>query len=250
VTWVIAHRGASRDCPQNTFAAFDAALDHGCDGIELDVQLSLDGVPVVYHDRTLARAGGGRRRVHRTTLDELLRLDPGARHAPRFAGQRIPTLDEVLRRYAGRTRLLVEIKAREGHAGRSRHHELARKTALAVDERIPRGEGYLLSFDAGVLDACAEVAPDVPRVLNLRPGPVLDTAQRKRLGSLAGLSADVRGLTANFGAAVLHARRLLFAFTCNTPRTVRRAVEAGASGVMSDRPDWLGAWLRAEGGGP
>jgi len=248
VTWVIAHRGASRDCPENTFAAFDTALAHGCDGLELDVQLSLDGVPIVYHDKTLARAGGGRRRVHRSTLDELRRLDPGARHGSRFAGQRIPTLDEVLGRYSGRTRLLIEIKTREGHAGRLRHDELARKTALAVRDRAPRDEVFLLSFDVGVLDACADAAPDVPRVLNLRPGPVLDTALRLRLYSLAGLSADVRSLTENFGTAVLHAGGLLFAYTCNTSRTARRAAEAGATGIVSDRPDWLGVWLRAEGG--
>lgn len=248
MTWVIAHRGASRDCPENTFAAFDTALALGCDGLELDVQLTQDGIPVVYHDRTLTRAGGGRRRVHRSTLDELRRLDPGARHGSRFAGQRIPTLDEVLQRYAGRTRLLVEIKTREGREGRLRHRELAHKTALALRDRAPRGEAYLLSFDTGVLAACADVAPEVPRVLNLRPGPVLDTALRRRLGSLSGLSTDVRSLTRNFGAAVLHAGGLLFAYTCNTPRTARRAIEAGATGVMSDRPDWLGAWLRVEGG--
>ena len=54
--WVIAHRGAPRHYPDNTLAGFDRALRFPCDGIEFDVQLSRDGVPVVYHDRTLARA--------------------------------------------------------------------------------------------------------------------------------------------------------------------------------------------------
>ena len=75
----IAHRGASRDCPENTLAAFDEALRQGCDGIEMDLQLSRDGVPVIYHDRTLTRAGGGRHRVVSRDLAELRTLDVGAR---------------------------------------------------------------------------------------------------------------------------------------------------------------------------
>ena len=55
--WIVAHRGAGREAPENTRAAFDAALAHGVAGLEFDVQLSRDGVPVIYHDRTLARIG-------------------------------------------------------------------------------------------------------------------------------------------------------------------------------------------------
>ena len=110
--WVIAHRGASRDCPQNTLAAFDEALRQGADGIELDVQLSRDGIPVVYHDRTLTRAGGGRRRVAQLDFAELRQLDPGNRVDRRFRGQHLCSLEEVLQRYGRCTRLLVEIKIR------------------------------------------------------------------------------------------------------------------------------------------
>ena len=128
--WAIAHRGASRDRPENTLSAFDEALRRGADAIELDLQLSRDGVPVVYHDRTLARAGGGRRRMSQLTLAQLRRLDAGFR-SDAFGGERIPTLTAVLRRYARRTRLLLEIKTRE-RDGLQRHLELMRAVADQV----------------------------------------------------------------------------------------------------------------------
>ena len=66
MTWageIVGHRGAAGLAPENTLAAFDEALVQGCDAIELDLQLSRDEIPVVYHDRTLIRTGGGRVRV-------------------------------------------------------------------------------------------------------------------------------------------------------------------------------------------
>jgi glycerophosphoryl diester phosphodiesterase len=242
-TWAIAHRGASRDRPENTLAAFDEALRQGADAIELDLQLSRDGVPVVYHDRTLARAGGGRRRVARLALAELRRLDAG-RRSDRFRGQRIPTLAEVLRRYARRTRLLLEVKTREGAAGAERHLELMR----AVGEQVRRAKAQrrvlVLCFDTRVLELAARIAPGLRRVLNVRPPPVLSRGLRRRLGSLWALSADVRTLTPAYAAAVRRAGCRLLVFTCNTPAAVDRAVEAGAFGVMSDRPGWLAGRLR------
>lgn len=235
--WVVAHRGASRDCPENTRASFDAAVEQGCDAIELDLQLSRDGVPVVYHDRTLSRAGGGRRRVAQLDLAELRRLDAGLRGGARFRGEPIPTLSEVLARYAHRVTLLLEIKTREGLAGEARHLELARTVARQVRAGELEGRTLLLCFDAAVLDAASEEAPRLRRVLNVKPAPGLRLG--RRLDTLWAVSADVRTLTPRFAAAVRRAGRRLLVFTCNTPRALRRALAAGPDGVMSDRPGWL-----------
>jgi glycerophosphoryl diester phosphodiesterase len=244
---VIAHRGASRDCPENTLAAFDEALRQGAEGIELDVQLSRDGVPVVYHDRTLARAGGGRRRVAQLDLAELTVLDPGACAGPGFRGQRLPTLEAVLDRYGRRTLLLVEIKTREGRGGGSRHERLARSVAALVRERKLERQVLALSFDVGVLAAAVDASPRLRAVLNLDPPRRLGTALRESLAWLHGLSADVRSLTPGFGAEVAAAGRPLYVYTCNTERAVARALAAGAAGIMSDRPGWLAARLRVAG---
>jgi glycerophosphoryl diester phosphodiesterase len=101
---IIGHRGASGDAPENTLAAFDLAMAQNADGIEFDVHLSKDGVPVVIHDFTLKRTTSGRGRVRDHTAAELKRLDAGSwfnrrfpgRADPSYAGESIPTLAETL----------------------------------------------------------------------------------------------------------------------------------------------------------
>lgn len=100
----IGHRGASGEAPENTLAAFELALRQGADGIEFDVHLSADGIPVVIHDSRLNRTTSGRGRVRSHSLAELRHLDAGSwfnrRYPPlaraRYAGGEIPLLAEVL----------------------------------------------------------------------------------------------------------------------------------------------------------
>jgi glycerophosphoryl diester phosphodiesterase len=242
--WVIAHRGASRDRPENTLASFTEALRQGAEAIELDVQLSHDGIPVVYHDRTLARAGGGRRRVSETTFRELRRLDAAARFAGAGPRQRIPSLEQVLARFGGRTRLLVEIKVREGAPGATRHLQLAQAAASLVRQAKLEERVLLLCFAPEVLDACAREAPRVGRVLNLRSPTRLGPALARRLRRSFAFCADIRTLTPGFAAAVRRARRPLLTYTCNTRPAVERALACGVAGIISDRPRWLAETVR------
>jgi glycerophosphoryl diester phosphodiesterase len=96
MTRIIAHRGAATVAPENTLAAFRAATLLGADGVELDVHASSDDEPVVIHDHDVARTTNGRGEVRTLDLAALKRLDAGAKFAPAFRGERIPTLDEVL----------------------------------------------------------------------------------------------------------------------------------------------------------
>ena len=95
---VCGHRGACGYAPENTFAAFKLALEQGAKWIEFDVQLSRDGVPVILHDDTLERTTdrGGPRAPAELSLSELKELDAGSWFSQDYAGERIPTLDEVL----------------------------------------------------------------------------------------------------------------------------------------------------------
>src|SRR5216684_4181789 len=94
--WVIAHRGASGHSPENTMAAFRRAVELGARFIETDLHLSRDGEIVAIHDPTLDRTTSGRGPVMAHSLDELRQLDAGSWFSPEFAGERIPTLDEIL----------------------------------------------------------------------------------------------------------------------------------------------------------
>lgn len=109
--WIIAHRGASAVAPENTMAAFERAFRDRADGIELDVRLSADGVPVVFHDQHLSRIAGAAGNVHALTLSELRQYSVGAWFSPAFASERIPTLAQALDLARGRGIVNVEIKS-------------------------------------------------------------------------------------------------------------------------------------------
>lgn len=142
MTQIWAHRGASREAPENTLPAFERALSQDADGVEFDVQLTADGVPVVIHDETLERTTDGRGRVVAYSLDQLRRLDASAGMAG-FAGVRVPTLDEVLELVAPTgVAINVELKnSVEDYPG------LEEKVLAAVAEAAPAGHVVLSSFN-------------------------------------------------------------------------------------------------------
>ncbi len=107
---VIAHRGAARLAPENTLTAFRLAADLGADAVELDARLTADGEVVVLHDKLLDRTTNGSGLVSRRTRQELQTLDAGAKSGPGFAGERIPTLDQVFEAVGSRVLINVELK--------------------------------------------------------------------------------------------------------------------------------------------
>jgi len=237
--WVIAHRGASAERPENTRAAFDLALKAGPEAIELDLQRARDGVPVVWHDRTLRKAGLPRRRVAGLTRAELSALDAGGWFGPAFAGERIPTLEAVLDGYGGRLDLMLEIKLRGGRRSAAGHRALARDVAARVAGRGLTDRTFLLCFGLEVLEAARERVPEARCVWNLDAAPRLTAALKRRIAPLAALCLNVRALTPAFVDRVHGLGKPVLTFTCDTPRDVARALAAGADGIITDRPAWL-----------
>ena len=107
---IIAHRGASADAPENTLTAIQLAWRQSADAAEIDVQLTADGQLVAIHDETLLRTGGVDWAVKDYTLAQLKTLDIGSWKSPQFAGERIPTLAEVLDIVPLGKRLFIEVK--------------------------------------------------------------------------------------------------------------------------------------------
>jgi len=110
---IIAHRGAPNHAPENTIASFDRALALGFHHMELDAQLSSDGIAMVFHDDILDRTSDGIGPLAKQSMAELRSLDAGAWFSDAFRGQRIPTLEEVLARYRGKAYLHLELKSSE-----------------------------------------------------------------------------------------------------------------------------------------
>ncbi len=109
----IAHRGFSGKYPENTMIAFEMAVKAGCDGIETDVQLTKDGVPVICHDETIDRTTNGTGFIKDYTYKELQRFDAGIKFSDEFKGIKIPTLDEFLQ-YAKDKNLYINLELKNG----------------------------------------------------------------------------------------------------------------------------------------
>jgi glycerophosphoryl diester phosphodiesterase len=158
---IIAHRGYRAKYPENTLASFKAALDAGSGMLELDVMLTRDRKMVVIHDATLERTTDGNGQVSSYTLQELKELDAGSWFDPRFAGERLPALDEVLDLVRGRALLNIEIKSNAYEA----HHppdaiekqvvELVRRKNALTSVLISSFEWKILESVASMEDAPA-----------------------------------------------------------------------------------------------
>ena len=111
----IAHRGFSGRYPENTLASFRAAVELGCGWMELDVRRTADGAIVVIHDKTVDRTTNGTGDVSAMTWDELRSLDAGSWKGAEFAGERIPSLEEVLTLVNGRAQVVIELKLPTEH---------------------------------------------------------------------------------------------------------------------------------------
>ena len=107
---IVAHRGASRDAPENTIPAFQLAWEQGADAIEGDFHLSKDGEIVCFHDANTERAAGTQLVVRQSTLAELKKLDVGASHGAAFKGTRIPTIAEVFATIPQGKKIFIEVK--------------------------------------------------------------------------------------------------------------------------------------------
>jgi len=152
---IIGHRGWPARYPENTLAGFRAAVAAGVDGIELDVHLTADDRVVVIHDERTGRVADEDLDVRASTLVALRALDVGAPFAPAFAGERIPTLEEVIDAVRAPTSILVEVKAPGDTTDRLNAKLLPLVDALA-------GRVMVQSFDADYLRAFRALRPDVP----------------------------------------------------------------------------------------
>jgi len=229
---VLGHRGASADAPENTLAAFHAAVVQGADGFELDVWRCGSGEPVVIHDVSTARTGGEPLDVRAASLSRLREVDVGAWKGERHRGERIPLLAEVL---AAFPRAIVNVELKSTGLGDPR---LARAVARLLRELGARERVVVSSFDYALLAAFRLLAPEVPT------GLLFAADQRWRLrealgGALVRPSAihPERTLASDERLAGWRRRGLGVAvWTVDDPAEVERLARAGATAVISNRP--------------
>lgn len=256
---VIAHRGASWDAPEHTFAAYDLALRLGAVWIEQDLQMTRDGELVVFHDDTLGRTARGPAAsctgfVRARTLAELRRCDVGrwfneanpARARRAYRGQRIPTLDAVLVRYRERARFYIETKS----PGEAPGMEVALVASLRrhrlYGEAADTGRVIAQSFSAASLLRLHALAPGLPLVQLIDEAIPAATVEAT-LDSIAryatGIGPSRRIITAQLVQAAQARGLVVHPYTVNEPATMDFLLRLGVDGMFTDRPDLLRARL-------
>ena len=151
----IAHRGASSYAPENTFAAFDLAVEMGISDIELDVQFTKDAHIIVIHDETLDKTTNSTGPVSERTLEEIQSLDAGSWFDAKFTGERIHTLGEVFERYKDKLHFHIEIKSKEAEG-------LASRTCDVVRDYGVTDATTITSFWKPWLIESKSYAPEIP----------------------------------------------------------------------------------------
>ena len=231
---VIARGGASADAPENTIAAFEAALAEGADALALRVRVSKDGHPVVFGHTTLERTTDGRGPVAERTVRELKRLDAGGWKGPRFGGQRIQTLQEVLERFRDRTRFWIELPG--AAAGGSGIEERIVST-LEIYEAVERS--LVQSADREALGRVRALNPAVPLGVLWSAGP-LDSALPPT-GTADALCPAVEVLREGDVEKIRAAGLGCYVWTVNEPALADRLVGWCVDGILTDRPDLVRA---------
>lgn len=230
---LIAHRCGGALAPENTLAGLRLASRLGCRGVEFDVMLSRDGVPLLIHDETLERTTDGRGAVADHDYAQLAMLDAGVRHHAAFAGERIPTLAQALALCAELGLWAnVEIKPSSGREA---------ETGAAVAAMLAaqwQGDGVVSSFSVVALRAARTVAPRLHYAWLVEDVPADWRTQ------LAALGCDALHCSAETDAAALAAVAAAVPLACYTVDRrddAERLYALGAAAVFTDRPDRLAA---------
>jgi len=233
---VIGHRGAAGYAPENTLASVQYAAELGVKWVEVDVKITADEVPVLFHDNRLERTTDGTGYLARKSLAELKVLDAGAWFGQPFVGQRIPTLAEVvgeLERFA--LGLNLELKPSPGQ-----DEQTGRITAEVFQTlwpaRLPAP--VISSFKPLALDAFSKVAPCMSRALLVHKVPD-DWSEKAHSLGVSAFHCDSRYLKHHHVTSLREGGLAVRCFTVNEGRKASRLFSWGVAAVFSDFPDQI-----------
>ncbi|WP_419872321.1 glycerophosphoryl diester phosphodiesterase membrane domain-containing protein [Candidatus Pristimantibacillus sp. PTI5] len=228
VKWSVllsAHRGDSLEAPENSLAAVRSSVKQGIDAVEIDVQLTKDGVVVLHHDYNLQRMAGVPKRVNELTYDEVARLNIGIRDGGFGESERIPMLAEVLAEVQGKAKLIVDLKPY------GPGDELANEVVALIEQFDMVQECYIQSFDRQTLHQIRQLNPDI------RIGQILYFA----VGDLSLLDVDFYTieqvmLTEAFVERAHKDGREVWVWTVNSERNLKEVLKFEIDGIITDFP--------------
>jgi len=241
---IVAHRGASKEAPENTLAAFDLAWVKGADAIEGDFHLTNDGQIVCIHDSTTKRVAKRDLVVANSTLKELQKLDVGSWLNPKYAGTRIPTLDQVLKTVPSGKMIYIEIK--------STATIVPSLIRVIKDSELELSQIMVISFRSDVIKKLEGAAPQYSSALLTKFEP--DRSRRAPTASeivvtLKKSQAD--GISSTRGRVtpevIRHFQKVGYHFhfyTIDDAATGRLLKKWGADSITTNVPGKMAEWLK------
>jgi glycerophosphoryl diester phosphodiesterase len=230
---IFAHRGANREAAENTRAAFKKALNYAIDGIETDVQLSRDEIPVLWHDRHLEKLGFNNQSIDDFDYRDLAEMN-FLKSDLEFEG--VLSLEEFLISYRGRTRLQIEIKNRDTESV-LRHQVKIRKCIDLIGAK-PDEDIFISSFHLASMVYAHHYAPDFPIYFALK-----DTQTRLELEQLLhgyrffkGFCLPVSLLNQAIVNLLRAEGKAIAVYTCNSEAEISKALQLAVDVLITDDP--------------
>lgn len=229
----IGHRGAAGTAPENTIASMQKALASGVDAVEFDVHRTRDGQLVVIHDPTLNRTSTGTGAISQLTLGEIQQHDAGAWKSPAYAGERIPSLAELVAAVPAPTVLFLELKA-GSFMYPGIEQDLARFiTTNGITDRV-----QISSFDHHALRLLRELLPTVPTGMLYYAKPIDAIGMARACGATA-LHPMWMYVTPEDVAEAHAAGLQVNVWTPNSVDDIAHCKTLGIDGIITDYPERL-----------
>jgi glycerophosphoryl diester phosphodiesterase len=242
---VIGHRGTGDKtiAPENTMSAFKFALKNNS-AFELDTMFTKTGELIVIHDSDVDRTTDGKGMVDQLSLEELKKLDAGIKFSPKFKGEKLPTLAEVIDEFKGKTLIDIEIKSQ---ASKEEAVKIGEAVAKLIKEKNAENDVFVTSFNPYVLEKIKEVNPNVVRgqlYSDFKDVPLSFIAKYVLRNLKLNYKARPDILAPNFNLVdsdyVNEYHELgykIYPWTVNKPEDMERLIKAGVDGLITDRPD-------------
>ena len=230
---IFAHRGDLAHAPENTLPAFQQAIQKGADGVELDVKLTADGHVIVIHDSTVDRTTDGKGRVASLPLEAIRKLDAGKWFNEKFAGTKVPLLEEVFE-VVGKDKM-INIELKDYTVS---HDGLVEKVCELIKRHDNHNQILFSSFFPSTLKVAAQALPEIPRGLLAMPG-LLGLWTRSfgfMFGDYQALHPHIASTSREQMQRAHRLKRRVHVWTVNKPEEIIQLKEWGVDGIITDDP--------------
>lgn len=232
---ILGHRGYMARYPENTMVSFLAAVEAGAQFVELDVTLTRDQQVAVMHDETVDRTTNGKGQVADYDLSALQRLDAGSWFHPRFAGEQVPTLDDVLQQVAPRAYINIEIKSHQQTGPRMVGLIEPAVIDLVAARRVKQ-RVLVSSFDQGVLKRIKKIDPLMDIALLSKQSPTKKTVAQCRALGVFSFHPLLTAIDRDWVGEMQRAGVPVFPYNIDGAGDIRHAFSLGVDGLFANDP--------------